>query len=173
MYPAKTQVSLGIRPVWSESSLSGWSKLGSLATYWAHSEDSDQADLSLRWAHSEFVGFVMRRLICIVFQHYIFPYFTVFRPLLRDNHCNSISYHRHDSFDTQYTPQRLSGSRGATKCEKSFLRNICKNSFYKVGSSTGPARERYGKIFLSICANYSLLFYTVSSNPIPYHLGYS
>ena len=65
--PAKTQISLGIRPVWSESSLSAWRKLGSLATHWAHSEDwSDwadaQADLSLRWAHSHFVGFVMSRL---------------------------------------------------------------------------------------------------------------
>ena len=33
--PAKTQISLGIRPVWSESSLSAWRNLGSLATYWA------------------------------------------------------------------------------------------------------------------------------------------
>ena len=40
--PAKTQISLGIRPVWSESSLSAWRKLGSLATHWAQSEDSDQ-----------------------------------------------------------------------------------------------------------------------------------
>ena len=40
--PAKTQISLGIRPVWSESSLSAWRKLGSLATHWAHSEGSDQ-----------------------------------------------------------------------------------------------------------------------------------
>ena len=40
--PAKTQISLGIRPVWSESSLSAWRMLGSLATHWAHSEDSDQ-----------------------------------------------------------------------------------------------------------------------------------
>ena len=40
--PAKTQISLGIRPVWSESSLSAWRKLGPLATHWAHSEDSDQ-----------------------------------------------------------------------------------------------------------------------------------
>ena len=39
--PAKTQISLGIRPVWSESSLSARRKLGSLATYSAHSEDSD------------------------------------------------------------------------------------------------------------------------------------
>ena len=40
--PAKTQISLRIRPVWSESLLSAWRKLGSLATHWAHSEDSDQ-----------------------------------------------------------------------------------------------------------------------------------
>ena len=40
--PAKTQISLGIRPVWSESSLSTRRKHGSLATHWAHSEDSDQ-----------------------------------------------------------------------------------------------------------------------------------
>ena len=29
-------------PVWSESSLSAWRKLVSLATHWAHSEDSDK-----------------------------------------------------------------------------------------------------------------------------------
>ena len=65
--PAKTQVSLGIRPVWLESSLSAWGKLGSLATHWAHSEDWSvwavaQADLSVCWVHSHFVSFVMRRL---------------------------------------------------------------------------------------------------------------
>ena len=65
--PAKTQISLGIRPVWSESWLSLWRNLGTLATHWVHSKDwSDwadaQADLSLRWAHSHFVGFIMRWL---------------------------------------------------------------------------------------------------------------
>ena len=40
--PVKTQISLGIRLVWWESSLSAWRKLGSLAIHWAHSEDSDQ-----------------------------------------------------------------------------------------------------------------------------------
>ena len=40
--PAKTQTSLGIRPVWSESSLPAWRKIRSLATHWTHSEDSDQ-----------------------------------------------------------------------------------------------------------------------------------
>ena len=37
--PAKTQISLDIRPVWSASSLSAWRKLGSLATHWSYSED--------------------------------------------------------------------------------------------------------------------------------------
>ena len=68
--PAKSQISLGIRPVWSETSLSAWRNLGPLATYplsaqrrlcsdWADA----QADLSLRWPHSHFVGFVMSRII--------------------------------------------------------------------------------------------------------------
>ena len=68
--PVKSQISLGIRPVWSESSLATWRKLGSLATQWAHSEDwldwaHAQADLSLRLAHTHFVGFVMLRLILL------------------------------------------------------------------------------------------------------------
>ena len=86
----KTQISLGIRPVWSESSLSAWRKLGSLAIHWAPSlirvfavrmkkawvlsyplsaqrrlwSADAQADPNLRWAHSHFVGFVMRWLKC-------------------------------------------------------------------------------------------------------------
>ena len=39
--PAKTDQP-GHPPVWSESSLSAWWKFGSLATHWAHNEDSDQ-----------------------------------------------------------------------------------------------------------------------------------
>ena len=39
--PAKTKISLGVRPVWSESSLSAWRKLWSVATHSVHSEDSD------------------------------------------------------------------------------------------------------------------------------------
>ena len=67
--PAKTQISLGIRPIWSESSLSAWRKLGSLATYWAHSEDSDQIGRMHRliWAFAgrtrHYVGFVVWWLI--------------------------------------------------------------------------------------------------------------
>ena len=53
--PAKTQISLGICPVRSESSLSAWRNLGSLATHWAHSEDSDQTGRMPRliWVFAE------------------------------------------------------------------------------------------------------------------------
>ena len=58
--PAK--ISLGIRPVWSESSLSAWRKLGSLATHWAHSEDSDQTG----WMPRLIWVFAGRTLILLV-----------------------------------------------------------------------------------------------------------
>ena len=59
--PAKTQISLGIRPVWSESSLCAKSIAKDPSFLHADSEDwaDAQADLSLRWVHSHFVGFVM------------------------------------------------------------------------------------------------------------------
>ena len=42
--PMKTQISLGIRPVWSESSLSAWRRFGSWVTHKALSKDSDQTE---------------------------------------------------------------------------------------------------------------------------------
>ena len=65
--PAKTQIRLGIRPVWSVSSLFAWRKLWSLATYWLPSEDSDQTGRMSRLISvfagrtCHIVGFVMRR----------------------------------------------------------------------------------------------------------------
>ena len=53
-------------PVWPESSLSARRNLGFLTIHWALSEESNQtaqADLSLRWAHTHFVRFVMSWLI--------------------------------------------------------------------------------------------------------------
>ena len=40
--PSEDSDQPGHPPVWSESSLSAWRNLGSLATHWVHSEDSDQ-----------------------------------------------------------------------------------------------------------------------------------
>ena len=70
--PVKTQISLGIRPVRSESSQSAWRNIRSLATHWAHSEDSDQTGRMPRliWVFAglnHFVDFVMSWLICFVF----------------------------------------------------------------------------------------------------------
>ena len=60
--PAKTQISLGIRPVWSESSLCDqWVTkdpviLHAISEDWSDWADA-QADLSLRWAHMPFCWF--------------------------------------------------------------------------------------------------------------------
>ena len=65
--PAKTQMSLVIRPVWSVFAVcmkKAWVlsyPLSAQQRLWSDWVDA-QADLSLRWAHSHFVGFVMRRL---------------------------------------------------------------------------------------------------------------
>ena len=58
--PAKTQISLGIRPVWSVFT---WRKLGSLVTHWAHSKlwsdwADAQADRNLRWVQRSFCWFL-------------------------------------------------------------------------------------------------------------------
>ena len=69
VHPAKTQISLGIRSVWSESSLCAqWVAKGPKCSscgqrrLWSDMANA-QTDLSLRWEHSHFVGFVMSRLI--------------------------------------------------------------------------------------------------------------
>ena len=65
--PAKTQISLGIRSVWSvfavriKKALVLSYPLSAQRRLWSDWADV-QADLSLRWAHSHFVGFVMSRL---------------------------------------------------------------------------------------------------------------
>ena len=70
--PAKTQISLGICPIWSVFAVrmkKAWvlsyplSALRRLCSDWADA----QADVSLRWAQSHFVGFVMSWLKC--FSH--------------------------------------------------------------------------------------------------------
>ena len=68
VHPAKTQISLGIHPVWSEASLTAWRNTGSSATNWAHCEDSNPPRLIWVFAGrtGHFVGFVVMRLIWIL-----------------------------------------------------------------------------------------------------------
>ena len=64
MRPGITQISLGIRQVWSESLLSVWRNIGSSATHWTRCEDSlIRLGGCLHWVHSHFECFVLRRLI--------------------------------------------------------------------------------------------------------------
>ena len=69
--PAKTRISLGIRPVWSESSLCAQWVAKDPSFLHADSEDSDQTGQMPRliWVFTgrmcHFVGFVMRQLIYI------------------------------------------------------------------------------------------------------------
>ena len=63
-----------LRSAWAsaqsdQSSLFAWRKLGSLATHWVHSKDSDQTRLIWVFAgrNTHFVGFVMSRLIFQIF----------------------------------------------------------------------------------------------------------
>ena len=101
LHPVKTQISLGIHPVWSESSLSAWRNLGSLATHWAHSEDSDQTGRmpTLSWVftgrtcillvlscHGSFIH--ARKKLLVYISHYkqLWTY-----PKARDNPYTSIS----------------------------------------------------------------------------------
>ena len=111
MCAQRRQISLGIRPVWSESSLSAWRNLGSLAIHWGDSKDSDQAGRMPRliWVFAgctcDFVGFIVLLLtsvslnICFrhpvaVFFHLLFKVGTILLYLL----CGWFS----DSFITNF-----------------------------------------------------------------------
>ena len=72
--PANIRIRLGIRSVWSESSLSAWRKHESLSTHWAHSEDSDQTGQTGQMPRlicvfamrtCPFVGLVIRWINCL------------------------------------------------------------------------------------------------------------
>ena len=67
----KTQISLRIRAVWSESSLSAWSNFASLAIQNAPSEDSDQTAQmrSLIWI---FAGRICREILFVRCGSYLF-----------------------------------------------------------------------------------------------------
>ena len=65
--PSKTQISLGIRLVWSESSLSAWQSTEPLATHWVHSEGSDQTVLMpmLIWAFAGCIDHYAPKFVCV------------------------------------------------------------------------------------------------------------
>ena len=72
VHPAKTQISLGIHPVWSVFAVrmkKAWVlsyPLSAQRRLWSDWADA-QADRSLRWAHSHFAGFVMKRFKSVIY----------------------------------------------------------------------------------------------------------
>ena len=91
--PAKTQISLGIRPVWSESSLSAWRNIASfccpfaplsaLRHLWSDWTDA-QADLSLSWAHVSFYWF------CHAVAHLVIAFFFFSIRFCSIQHCDHL-----------------------------------------------------------------------------------
>ena len=67
--PAKTQISLGIHPVWSESSLCTQWVAKDSSFLEADSEDSDRLIWVLAGRTCHFVGFVTMGLKCFFFSH--------------------------------------------------------------------------------------------------------
>ena len=114
--PAKTQISLGIRPVWSESSLSAWRSIGSLANRKVHSEDSDQTE-SLLGAQV-----ILSVLSCCASCVY-----TMCKPCLSKY---IISFHLHLKKDLQHWRGHISFTKN-TCTLKTFGKNIRFYGFLK------------------------------------------
>ena len=91
VHPAKTQVSLGMVPVWPVFTVCSMGSLGLKLSscrqrrLWSDWVDAE-ADLSLRWAHSHFAGFVTRRLKCdsLLLKHLIRKVSTSLRVLVQN-----------------------------------------------------------------------------------------
>ena len=88
--PTKTQISLGIRPVWSESSMSAWRNNGALATHWAHSEDFDQTGrmprLTWVFAGRTLILLVLSGRGSFVWKNDVLPYLSERKNLMFESH---------------------------------------------------------------------------------------
>ena len=83
LYTQRRLRSAWASPQSDQSLLSAWRKLGSLANHWAHGKDwsgwaDAQADLSLRWTHTHFVGFATSWLTFILFWYCKSLYFRMY-----------------------------------------------------------------------------------------------
>ena len=92
--PAKTQISLGIRPVWSESSLSAWRNLECLSTQWAQAKTLIRLGGCPGWSESS-VGAHSFCLFCHVVAHIYFAFSLVLNLFLHayiDYRCFLLSF---------------------------------------------------------------------------------
>ena len=128
--PAKTQISLCARPVWSVFAVrmkKAWvlsyplSAQRRLWSDWAHA----QVDLSLHWAHTQFVGFLMSRLKYQANEiphkrehgqniqthhatcHFTLLYFiTRIRTIISNTHTQQGTYHHQCSYNKASSEER-------------------------------------------------------------------
>ena len=112
-----------------QSSLSAWRKLGSLATYWAHSEDSDQTGWMLRliWI---FAGHTCHKAGCGIWlcQFLIIAYLFTLMVLGHFSHKNIESIYKKDSFQVKWSYSR----------ENLFMR-LCYSIRFKISCSAGDS----------------------------------
>ena len=93
--PAKTQSSLGIRQVWSESSLCAhWVAKDPRFLHvdsedWSDKADA-QADLSLRWAHNNIVGLSCRGSYLLLNGLQFVPFLKSFTETLWKSHLSRV-----------------------------------------------------------------------------------
>ena len=104
MCAQRRQISLGIRPVWSESSLSTWRKLGSLATHWAHSKDSDQTGRMPRliWVFTGCTLILLVSSCCGSFIAWSLPFIYVSHKWLIYRVLDHDTYSAHDTIGKVY-----------------------------------------------------------------------
>ena len=84
---AKTKISLGIRPVWSESSLSAWRKLGPLATHSVQAKTLIRLGRCPGWSESS-LGAQSLCWFCSVSAHFQLSQ-VMRKPVFRDVSINS------------------------------------------------------------------------------------
>ena len=81
VHPAKTQISLGIHPVWSESSLSVWISIGSLATYERTVKTLIRLGKGPGWPKTSLVA------------HVIVLVLSCFSSIYFENHIDTLAHH--------------------------------------------------------------------------------
>ena len=126
VHPAKTQISLGIRPVWSEYSLCAQWVAKDPSFLHAVSEDSDRTGRMPRliWVFAgrtyHLVGFVMRRLKCSVK--------TLFSVIRSHAVCSLIIYLKYNKNVHAIDVHRERGSKGVLSVVSKVVRSWTKKN---------------------------------------------
>ena len=111
-----------IRPVWSESSLSAWRNLGSLATHWGHSEDSDQTGWMPRliWVFARRIVTLSVLSCCGSFTYVLFLPIWNSWYLLRASQTTHLQSHNTPRLSSTHMPELSSKHPNSARLWKHF-----------------------------------------------------